>query len=66
MFDIGGGKSLWQGIYTSVRPAWKIFFNVDMANKPAYEEQGGYLQRSLSLSNELKSLMFPGSSDKYS
>ena len=47
MFDIGGGKSLWQGIYTSVRPAWKIFFNVDMANKPAYEEQGGYLERSL-------------------
>ena len=43
MFDIGGGKSLWQGIYTSVRPAWKIFFNVDMANKPAYEEQGGYI-----------------------
>ena len=39
MFDIGGGKSLWQGVYTSVRPAWKIFFNVDMANKPAYEEQ---------------------------
>ena len=34
VFDIGGGKSLWTGVYTSVRPAWKIFFNVDMANKP--------------------------------
>ena len=40
MADIGGGKSLWTGVFTSVRPAWSIFFNVDMANKPAYEEQG--------------------------
>ncbi len=39
MHDIGGGKSLWTGIFSSVRPAWKLFFNVDMANKPGYEAQ---------------------------
>jgi hypothetical protein len=37
--DIGNGKSLWTGIFTSFRPAWKLLFNVDMANKPGYEEQ---------------------------
>ncbi len=36
--EIGGGKSLWVGTFSSFRPAWKLFLNVDMANKPAYEE----------------------------
>ncbi len=38
VLDIGGGKTLWQGRFASFLPAWKLFVNVDMANKPAYEE----------------------------
>lgn len=34
VLDIGAGKSLWVGLYPSVRAAWKPFLNVDMANKP--------------------------------
>ena len=37
--DIGGGKSLWLGTFKSVRTGWKLHLNVDMANKPGYEEQ---------------------------
>ncbi len=38
VYEIGGGKSLWIGAFTSFRPAWKPSLNVDMANKPGYEE----------------------------
>ena len=36
--DIGNGKAMWKGIFLSVRPGWKPFVNVDMANKPGYNE----------------------------
>ena len=39
MGNIGDkGKVLWQGIFSSFRPAWKPFIVADLANKPAYEE----------------------------
>ena len=36
--ELANGKSLWIGTFQSVRVGWKIRLNVDMANKPAYEE----------------------------
>ena len=36
--ELANGKSLWIGTFLSVRVGWKVRLNVDMANKPAYEE----------------------------
>ncbi|TRY67145.1 hypothetical protein TCAL_02956 [Tigriopus californicus] len=36
--EIGGGKVLWTGVFPTFRPAWKFFLNVDMVNKPGYEQ----------------------------
>ena len=36
--ELANGKSLWIGTFQSVRVGWTIRLNVDMANKPAYEE----------------------------
>lgn len=38
VIDLGGGKSLWVGTFQSVRLGWKPMLNIDMANKPAYEQ----------------------------
>ena len=32
------GKALWTGTFSSFRPAWSLLLNVDMANKPGYEQ----------------------------
>ncbi len=37
--DVSLGMSLWQGSFASVRPGWKPFLNVDVANKPGYKKQ---------------------------
>jgi hypothetical protein len=42
--ELANGKSLWIGTFQSVRVGWKIRLNVDMANKPAYEEGGRHFQ----------------------
>ncbi len=36
--ELANGKSLWIGTFQSVRVGWTIRLNVDMANRPAYEE----------------------------
>jgi hypothetical protein len=36
--ELANGKSLWSGTFQSVRVGWTIRLNVDMANRPAYEE----------------------------
>jgi len=35
--DLPGGKSIWFGLFQSVSVGWKPFLNVDMANKPAVQ-----------------------------
>ena len=39
VLDIGKGKSIWVGTFQSVRMGWRPYLNVDMANRPAYNQQ---------------------------
>ena len=36
--ELANGKSLWIGTFLSVRIGWTIRLNLDVANRPAYEE----------------------------
>ena len=67
VIDMGNGKSIWVGTFQSVRMGWQPYLNVDVANRPAYNQQPllDFLLAVLGRGNRLDNLTHLCPRDKY-